>query len=155
MCSYLLPCFCICLWSFNAPCTSILFTITWSDCLADASIIAFLSTHSSSSAQVYVFWWQRFLTYVKLSLAALSPCLFVCCLAGKTRRDSSLSVCCYAGNLLLFPSSLLYLQSVWNDYSLSQSFGAGVLRPSNSSSRVSRIPHELIGAAPASEENCW
>ena len=83
---------------------------------------------------------------MKLSLDALSPCLFVCCLAGKTRRDSLLSVCCYAGNLLRFPSSLLCLQRVLNDYSLAQSFGAGVLRPSNSSSRVSRIPHALIGA---------
>jgi len=39
-----------------------------------------------------------------------------------------------------------FICSAWNDYSLAQSFGAGVLRPSNSSSRVSRIPHALIGA---------
>ena len=30
-----------------------------------------------------------------------------------------------------------------------------LLRPSNSSGRVSRFLHVLIGAAPASEENCW
>jgi len=33
---------------------------------------------------------------------------------------------------------------------LTQLFGAGVLRPSNSSGRVSRIPHALISSAPAS-----
>ena len=104
------------------------------------------TTYGSSSAEVLRFWWQRFLTNVKLSLAALSPSLFVCCFAGKTRRDSLLSVRYYTSNLLRFPSSLLYLHSVWNDYSLAQSFGAGVLRPSNSSSRVSLIPHALIGA---------
>ena len=37
-----------------------------------------------------------------------------------------------------------------NDYSLAKSFGAGVLRPSNPSGRVSRIPDALISAATAS-----
>ena len=40
-----LTCFLVCAFACNAPRNSILFTITWSDCLADASIIALLSTH--------------------------------------------------------------------------------------------------------------
>jgi len=119
----LLPCFCMYLWYFNAPRTSILFSITWSDCLADASRIAFLSTHD---VQFIVGLSLRFLmaafSYVREIIArCIIPLLFVCC---------------YAGNLLRFPSSLLYLQRVGNDYSLAQSFGAGLLCPSNSSGWV-------------------
>jgi len=57
--------------------------------------------------------------------------------------------------MLRFPSSSLYLQRVWNDYSLAQSFGAGVLRPINASGRVSRRVWLVFDWCSACERCVW
>ena len=77
----------------NAPRTSILFTITWSDCLADASRIAFLSTHD---VQFIVGLCLRFLmaafSYVREIITRCIIPLFILSVALQVKRDATL---CY------------------------------------------------------------